>query len=289
MKKRVVSLLLALGMCFGLTACGQGDGGESTADNGGSSSTETITVRIATQHPDDYPSSQAMMKLAEDLEERSGGVLQCDVYTNNALGGELDILDQARTGTVEIIYCSPTAATMNPKINVFDLPFLFENYEQVEKVVSNEELMNEILGEFVDYGIRPMAAYENGLRVISSNKKIESLADLKGMAVDNFLKMLKGVPKAIATFISVALQVAFIVVMFLGILEFLPTAAQQFSPVLRLDMAMIYSIFLISSVLMLLGLIDYWIIHRGKIAAYSEEDELLKKVQEESTIDKGEA
>ena len=72
-------------------------------------------------------------------------------------------------------------------------------------------------------------------------------------------------------------------------LEFLPTAAQQFSPVLRLDMAMIYSIFLISSVLMLLGLIDYWIIHRGKIAAYSEEDELLKKVQEESTIDKGEA
>lgn len=181
MKKRVVSLLLALGMCFGLTACGQGDGGESTADNGGSSSTETITVRIATQHPDDYPSSQAMMKFAEDLEERSGGVLQCDVYTNNALGGELDILDQARTGTVEIIYCSPTAATMNPKINVFDLPFLFENYEQVEKVVSNEELMNEILGEFVDYGIRPMAAFENGLRVISSNKKIESLADLKGM------------------------------------------------------------------------------------------------------------
>lgn len=82
---------------------------------------------------------------------------------------------------MEIIYCSPTAATMNPKINVFDLPFLFENYEQVEKVVSNEELMNEILGEFVDYGIRPMAAYENGLRVISSNKKIESLADLKGM------------------------------------------------------------------------------------------------------------
>lgn len=52
---------------------------------------------------------------------------------------------------------------------------------------------------------------------------------------------------------------------------------------------MIYSIFLISGVLMLLGLIDYWIIHRGKIAAYSEEDELLKKVQEESTVDKEEA
>ena len=179
MKKRVLSFVLALGMCVGLAACGQkeADG----AGEEGVASGEKITVRIATQHPDDYPSSQAMMKLAEDLEERSGGVLECDVYTNNALGGELDILDQARTGTVEIIYCSPTAATMNPKINVFDLPFLFENYEQVEKVVSNEELMDEILGEFVNYGIRPMAAYENGLRVISTNKKIESLADLKGL------------------------------------------------------------------------------------------------------------
>ena len=49
----------------------------------GVASGEKITVRIATQHPDDYPSSQAMMKLAEDLEERSGGVLECDVYTNN--------------------------------------------------------------------------------------------------------------------------------------------------------------------------------------------------------------
>ena len=106
------------------------------------------------------------------------------------------------------------------------------------------------------------------------------------MAVDNFLKMLKGVPKSIATFISVALQVAFIFVMFWGILEFPPAAAQQFSPVLRLDMAIVYSIFLISSILMLLGLIDYWIIHRGKVAAYSEEDELLKKVQEERALDK---
>ena len=46
-------------------------------------------------------------------------------------------------------------------------------------------------------------------------------------------------------------------------------------------MAAIYSIFFISGILMLMALVDYWVIHRGKIAAYSEEDELLKKVQEE--------
>jgi tripartite ATP-independent transporter DctP family solute receptor len=183
MKKRILSLALVIVM--GLTACGSKPSEPASTPGGGSDTSappaEKISVRIATQHPEDYPSSTAMLKLAEDLKERSGGILECDVYTNNALGGELDILDQTRTGSVDIIYCSPTAATMNPKINVFDLPFLFDSYEQVEKVVSNEELMNEILGDFINFGIRPMAAYENGLRVVSSNKKVESLADMKGM------------------------------------------------------------------------------------------------------------
>lgn len=96
-----------------------------------------------------------------------------------------------------------------------------------------------------------------------------------------FIKALKGPLRKVIMAVSVLLQVAFVIVMLLGIIEFFPVAAKQFSPVLRLDMAAIYSIFFISGILMLLALVDYWVIHRGKIAAYSEEDELLKKVQEE--------
>ena len=39
---------------------------------------------------------------------------------------------------------------------------------------------------------------------------------------------------------------------------------------------------------MLLGLADYWLIHRGKTAALSEEDELLRQVQAENQADGGE-
>ena len=123
------------------------------------------------------------MKLAEDLEERSGGVLQCDVYTNNALGGELDILDQARTGTVEIIYCSPTAATMNPKINVFDLPFLFENSEQVQKLCDSD-VGKEMLASLDDIGIKGLGFMEYGMRNITNSKlPIEKPEDLQGIKI----------------------------------------------------------------------------------------------------------
>ncbi len=102
------------------------------------------------------------------------------------------------------------------------------------------------------------------------------------MAIDNFVKSMKGLLKVATTLVSVAIQIAFIVVMLKGILDFLPAASVQFSPVLRLNMGLVNSVFIVSGVLMLLGLADYWIIHKGKTAAFSEEDELLKQVRAEN-------
>lgn len=178
MKKRIISLALTLAMALTLAACG-GNKPADTDSKDGEVSAEKIKVVIATQHTENYPSTIAMQKLADDLE--ATGMFECTVHTNSSLGGELDILDQCQTGTCDIIYCSPTAATMNPKINVFDLPFLFEDYDHVERVVTDEALFEEILGDFRNYGIVPMGAYENGLRVISTNKPINSLADMKGL------------------------------------------------------------------------------------------------------------
>lgn len=108
------------------------------------------------------------------------------------------------------------------------------------------------------------------------------------MAIDNFVKSMKGGVRKAAAGISLVLQIAFIVVMIMGILEFLPVASVQSSPVLRLNMGGVNSVFIISGVLMLLGLADYWLIHRGKTAALSEEDELLRQVQAENQADGGE-
>lgn len=180
--KKIFAFMLTLTMLLSLTACG----GSSTPSNDGSSNdssaaTDSITIKIATIHTDDYPSSQAMFKLQELLEERSNGVIKCDVYTNCALGGEQDCLDQLQMGTLDVAYVSPVAASLDPHINIFDMPFLFDSYDDVEKLVSNQEVMDQILCGFKEHGVVPVAAMHNGLRVVSSTKPINSLADLKGM------------------------------------------------------------------------------------------------------------
>jgi len=183
MKRRIGYLMLAVIVCLNLVACGSPN--QSTASGGDSTiksqTQEKIVIKAATQHAEEYPSTMALMKFKEDLEAKSNGLFEVDVYPNGQLGTETDIVSQMQAGTVQVGYCSPTAATMNPNLNVFDLPFLFEDYNHVERVVTSK-IFNEICDPFFNYGLRPVCAYENGLRVVSTTKKkIESLADLKGL------------------------------------------------------------------------------------------------------------
>lgn len=178
MKKRFVSLTLAAVMCLSLAACG---GDKQSSNSGSEESNSKIVIKAATQHAEDYSTTLALMKFKEELESKSNGAFEVDVYPNGQLGTETDVVSQMQAGTVQVGYCSPTAATMNPNLNVFDLPFLFEDYDHVERVVTSE-IFDEIVAPFYDYGLRPICAYENGLRVISTtNKKIESLSDLQGL------------------------------------------------------------------------------------------------------------
>ena len=91
------------------------------------------------------------------------------------------------------------------------------------------------------------------------------------MAVNNLLDASKGTVKTVMTAISVVLQAIFLCSWIYGCVVFLPTVKGMRSPATRLPM----------EIVMLVGLFDYWVVKKGCEAAYSEEDEMLKKIQEE--------
>lgn len=102
------------------------------------------------------------------------------------------------------------------------------------------------------------------------------------MAINNIIDALHGVPQKIVTIISVLLQFVFVIAWIYGCTAYLPTVAGQYSPALRLNMGMINSVFLITGILMFLSLFDYWVVKKGQETAYSEEDELIRRMQEET-------
>ena len=101
------------------------------------------------------------------------------------------------------------------------------------------------------------------------------------MAVSNVVDALHGVAKNVIKGLSLAFQIVFIVIMIWGTYQYFPTALSQKSPANQINMGLVYSIFFISAFLMILALIDIWVIHRGNIETESEEDALLKQMEEE--------
>lgn len=102
------------------------------------------------------------------------------------------------------------------------------------------------------------------------------------MAINNVLDALHGVPRVVVCTISVLLQCLFLAAWIYGCVVFLPTVSAQYSPVLRLNMAMVNSVFIIAGILMLLAMFDYWVVKQGQATVYSEEDELIQRMKEET-------
>lgn len=104
------------------------------------------------------------------------------------------------------------------------------------------------------------------------------------MAINNIIDALHGVSQKIVISISVLLQFVFVLAWVYGCIVYLPTVAGQYSPALRLNMGMVNSVFLITGVLMFLALFDFWVVKKGQETAYSEEDELIRRMQEETGV-----
>ena len=128
MKKRLISLFLALTMTWGLTACAggssapassaapesaadpaasadaasaQGEAEGSKTDNTGTDAKASYTLNIGSAMSSTNPSSIALQSFKKAVEERTGGDLAVNIYTDSALGGEADLLEQVTSGTVE--------------------------------------------------------------------------------------------------------------------------------------------------------------------------------------------
>ena len=145
---------------------------------------QEITLRSADNHPDGYPTVEAVKYMGQLVSERTNGRIKIDVYNNSVLGDEKDTIEQTRFGVIDMNRVN--AAPFNnlvPQTVVLGLPFLFRSTEHMHNTVDGP-IGDEILAAFEPHGLVGLAFYETGARSFYSTKKpIEKLADLKGMKI----------------------------------------------------------------------------------------------------------
>ena len=191
MKKRVVSLGLATMMALSLTACGakeeaapvsaeQGAAAEAAAP---APAKDAKIIKFSLSQAATEPAPLAAQAFAEELAEKSGGSLVVEVYPDNQLGSERDVIEGLQLHTVEMV--DPANAVVTnfiPELSIFELPMLFENKEHVYAVLDDIGMTYADLCE--EQGFKLLGWFDMGSRHIMTVKKpINSIDDLKGLKI----------------------------------------------------------------------------------------------------------
>jgi len=194
--KSLVSILLVLVLAFSLTACGEKASTETPATETPATGTPAAPAtdasadigeyswNLAIDSPEDTVTYLYGKKFADLVSEASGGKMKIQIFANGTLGGDRELLESCLGGDVNFIV-QTTAPQVNfmPNLAVFDLPVAYATIDEVRAALDNEKFMNTINQVYADGGYKLLGYADQSFRVMSTNKKVESLADFKGQKI----------------------------------------------------------------------------------------------------------
>ena len=110
------------------------------------------------------------------------GKVKVEIYPNSQLYKDGEEMEALQLGSVQML--APSLAKFGPlgvrEFEVFDLPYIFDNYEELHKVT--EGPIGKLLFQKLESkGIVGLAYWDNGFKDMSANKALKSPADVKGL------------------------------------------------------------------------------------------------------------
>jgi C4-dicarboxylate-binding protein DctP len=122
-------------------------------------------------------------ELFKQLAERStGGRVKIELYPNSQLYKDKEELEALQLGAVQML--APSLSKFGPlgirEFEVFDLPYIFRDYEDLAKVTQGE-IGRELLAKLASKGITGLAYWNNGFKILSANKPLIVPDDVLGL------------------------------------------------------------------------------------------------------------
>ncbi len=130
-------------------------------------------------HPLNVRATEAMAR----IKEATGGRVDIQVFPNNQLGSDTDVLSQLRSGAVEFFTLSGLIlSTLVPPASINGVGFAFANYDQVWQAMDGK-LGAYVRAEIAKRGLLAMdKIWDNGFRqTTTSTKPIVVPADFRGV------------------------------------------------------------------------------------------------------------
>src|SRR5436189_3271992 len=144
-----------------------------------------ITYQYANNLPDAHPMNVRAKEMAAAIKSETNGRFDLQIFPNNQLGADTDMLSQIRSGGIEFFTLSGLIlSTLVPAASINGIGFAFPDYPTVWKAMDGD-LGAYVRGEINKAGLEVMEKiWDNGFRqTTSSTKAINGPDDLKGFKI----------------------------------------------------------------------------------------------------------
>lgn len=140
-----------------------------------------IVARIGDVVDANHPNTLGLQRLASIVKDKTHGAVDIQVFPNSQLGGEKDMADGMRLGSVQggDINVSVLSSWV-PEGQLFDLPFIFKDPEQAYRVCSGP-IGQALAKKYEPYGFHVLGFWINGIRYIMSKTPIVKPQDVRGL------------------------------------------------------------------------------------------------------------
>ncbi|MDB5763855.1 MAG: C4-dicarboxylate transporter [Herminiimonas sp.] len=141
-----------------------------------------IVIKFSHVVANDTPKGKAADRFKELAEKATKGRVKVEVYPNSTLYKDKEELEALQLGAVQML--APSLAKFGPlgvkEFEVFDLPYIFPSKDVLYRVTEGP-VGKDLFKKLESKGITGLAYWDNGFKVMSSNKPMHVPADFKGM------------------------------------------------------------------------------------------------------------
>jgi len=141
-----------------------------------------IIIKFSHVVSPDAPKGKAAVFFKELAEKYTAGKVKVEVYPNSSLYKDKEELEALQLGSVQLL--APSISKFGPlgikEFDVFDLPFLMTDDARARQMMASP-MMVDLNKKLEGKGVSPLAYWDNGAHVYTSNKPLIRPEDFRGL------------------------------------------------------------------------------------------------------------
>ena len=143
-----------------------------------------IVIKFSHVAAVDTPKGQAAEYFKKIVDERTKGQVKVEVFANSTLFKDKEELEALQIGSVQML--APVPGKFGPlgvkEFEVFDLPYVFKDMDAVHRFARGPG-GSGLLKKLESRGVVGLSYWDNGFRVMSANKPIHTVTDMRGLKI----------------------------------------------------------------------------------------------------------